>query len=380
MAEGGGIGLSVRNLTVRYAPGHAAADDVSFDVDPGEFFVLVGPSGCGKSTVLRSLAGLVRPERGRVVLGGRTVTDLPGGTVVPSSDRHLGLVFQSYALWPHMTVEENVRFPLEARGVPREHWRDLVRQALERVSLAPLAQRPVPSLSGGQQQRVALARALVSDPPVILLDEPLSNLDGELRRQMRVELKTIQREVGATIVHVTHDREEAMELADRLAVMRDGRLLEVGGPEDLYRRPAHAWTAGFLGDCSVLPGSYTGDAGGKTRFRTALGELACSSRGPRPAGAAALVIRAEEVEWLSPGLDGTEMGDGRNRVSGRIVQVRYLGSRTLYRIESGSVSLWASSTTPRGSRGDAVAVHLPPDSCFVVEWEEPGSGVLPQTL
>ncbi|MDH3223709.1 MAG: ABC transporter ATP-binding protein, partial [Gemmatimonadota bacterium] len=237
---------------VRYDAGRPAVDGVSFSVAPGELFVLVGPSGCGKSTVLRSLAGLVRPEQGVVVLGGKTVAQSPGGVFVPPSHRHLGLVFQSYALWPHMTVRENVQFPLEARGVPKGDRGPQVLRALERVELAALADRPIPSLSGGQQQRVALARAIVSDPPIVLLDEPLSNLDAELRRQMRTELREIQREVGATMVHVTHDREEAMELADRLGVMRDGRLLEVGSPEELYRTPAHAWTARFLGEASTL--------------------------------------------------------------------------------------------------------------------------------
>ena len=365
MAEGGGVRVSVRNLTVRYAPGRPAADDVSFDVEPGEFFVLVGPSGCGKSTVLRSLAGLVRPERGRVVLGDRVATDMADETMVPSSDRHLGLVFQSYALWPHMTVEENVRFPLEARGVPKSRWPELVGRALERVSLSPLAQRPVPSLSGGQQQRVALARALVSDPPVILLDEPLSNLDGELRRQMRLELKAIQRDVGATIVHVTHDREEAMELADRLAVMRDGRLLELGGPEALYRRPAHAWTARFMGECSVLPGSPVGGAPeGQARFQTALGTLDCAASDAPIPSPSALVIRAEDVQW--PASDDQ---NAPNTMSGRIRQVRYLGSRTLYGIETHGFTLWASSTEPRGTPGDLVTFRLPPHACVVVKGE-----------
>ena len=360
--------MTVEGLTVRYAPGRPATDDVSFQVAPGEFFVLVGPSGCGKSTVLRAIAGLVRPERGRVTLGDETVTDVSEGVHSPPSSRHLGLVFQSYALWPHMTVAENVRFPLEARGLPRSRWPQLVAQALDRVSLSRFADRPIPSLSGGQQQRIALARSLVSDPPAILLDEPLSNLDAELRRQMRLELKAIQRDMGATIVHVTHDREEAMELADRLAVMRDGRLLEVGAPETLYRRPRNAWTARFLGECTILPGTPADQSNGsRPLFQTELGTLATLAPRDDVEGPWAVMIRAEDVEWRSSSRESIEPGtDGGNLVSGRIEQARYLGSRTLYGIASGGTRIWASSTHPRGEVGDSVRVRLPPDACVIV--------------
>ncbi len=355
-------GLSVENLVVRYDAGPPAVDGVSFSVSPGELFVLVGPSGCGKSTVLRALAGLVRPERGVVALGGKTVTQSPGGVFVPPSDRHLGLVFQSYALWPQMTVGENVRFPLEARGAPKSAWAAQVVRALERVELAALADRPVPSLSGGQQQRVALARAIVSDPPIVLLDEPLSNLDAELRRQMRTELREIQREVGATMVHVTHDREEAMELGDRVGVMRDGRLLEVGAPEELYRTPAHAWTARFLGETSALVCAEVRSAGpGQALVSTDLGVFRCRAPAVSVPGPSAMVIRAEDIVW-SP----DSSGDPENLVEGRISTVRFLGSRTLYGIESVGVRLWASSIVHRGEPGDSVSLRLPPESCLLV--------------
>jgi putative spermidine/putrescine transport system ATP-binding protein len=228
-----------------------AVDEVSLDVAAGEFLSLLGPSGCGKSTVLRMVAGLVEPDGGRVVLAGEDITR------VAVHRRNLGLVFQSYALFPHMTVFENVAFGLRRRRVADPDLRPRVERALELVRLGPLGARHPRELSGGQQQRVALARALVTEPRVLLLDEPLSNLDALLRDEMRVELKRLQERLGTTMIFVTHDQAEALILSDRVVVMEAGRVVQVGPPEDVYRRPATPFVARFLGRANFLAGTVS---------------------------------------------------------------------------------------------------------------------------
>ena len=359
-------GLSLADVEVRYEPqGDPAVHAVSFQVSPGELFVLVGPSGCGKSTALRVIAGLIRPSRGRVQLSGDVVTDIEAGIHVPPQQRHVGLVFQSYALWPHMSVEENVAFPLEARNVARPVRSDRARGALKRVGLEALASRSVTSLSGGQQQRVALARALVSDPPVLLLDEPLSNLDAELRGQMRTELRRIQREVGAAMVHVTHDREEAMEMADRLAVMRDGRIVEVGTPDRLYRRPRYAWTASLLGDGAELAfGSFQRRGEREVQVETPIGPVLCRGDDLDPPDAGRLLVRPEQIVWV-----GSDVS-GENVFEGRIASGRFLGTRTEYRIQVEGGEIRASLVEASGGVGDRVRLFLPPDQCVPVRADD----------
>ncbi len=224
-----------------------AVNDLSFEAKAGEFLTLLGPSGCGKTTTLRLVAGLERPDRGDVYLGGRTLSAAASGLFVPPERRGMGMVFQSYAIWPHMTVFENVAFPLRELRVPRAELRDRVMAILGTVGLGGLHDRPAPMLSGGQQQRVALARALVSNPEVLLLDEPLSNLDARLREEMRFELRDMQAKLGITSIFVTHDQAEAMTLSDRIVVMNAGRIEQEGTPEEVYQRPvggADAWRDG----------------------------------------------------------------------------------------------------------------------------------------
>lgn len=223
-----------------------AVDALDLVVQTGEFFTLLGPSGCGKTTALRLIAGLERPDEGEIRIAGRPVAFPDRGVFVPAAKRRVGMVFQNFALWPHMTVAENVAFGLQARGVPLQEREILVRQALSLLRLEDLAERFPHELSGGQQQRVALARALVTQPQVLLMDEPLSNLDANLRAAMRTELKRLHQESGATTVYVTHDQVEALTLSDRIAVMRNGRVIQVGTPEEVYRQPATLFVAAFV--------------------------------------------------------------------------------------------------------------------------------------
>ena len=230
-----------------------AVNDLSFEAKAGEFLTLLGPSGCGKTTTLRLVAGLERPDRGEIHVGGRPLSSTETGLFVPPERRGMGMVFQSYAIWPHMTVFENVAFPLQELRVPRAEIRERVMAMLGTVGLGELHARPAPMLSGGQQQRVALARALVSNPQVLLLDEPLSNLDARLREEMRFELREMQAKLGITSIFVTHDQAEAMTLSDRIVVMNAGRIEQEGSPEEVYQRPSTRFVMDFLGRANHLP-------------------------------------------------------------------------------------------------------------------------------
>jgi iron(III) transport system ATP-binding protein len=240
-----------------------AVNDLSFEARAGEFLTLLGPSGCGKTTTLRLVAGLERPDRGEILVGDRLISSVASGLFVPPERRGMGMVFQSYAIWPHMTVFENVAFPLQELRVPRAEIRERVMAMLSTVGLGDLHARPAPMLSGGQQQRVALARALVSNPQVLLLDEPLSNLDARLREEMRFELREMQAKLGITSIFVTHDQAEAMTLSDRIVVMNAGRIEQEGSPEDVYQRPSTRFVMDFLGRANHLPALIVkGDDGG----------------------------------------------------------------------------------------------------------------------
>jgi len=242
--------IRIKNVTKIYsgAAGERAVDDVSLDVEAGEFFFLLGSSGCGKTTLLRMIAGLTAPTAGRIVLGGRDVTDLP------ANKRNTAMVFQNYALWPHMTVMRNVEFGPRMRGVAKGPRRAAATRMLEMVQMAGYAKRKPAQLSGGQQQRVALARALAADPDCLLLDEPLSNLDARLRMQMRSELRHLVKSTGATAIYVTHDQTEAMSMADRIAVMDAGKIHQIGTPQDVYNQPATRFVADFLGEGNFVDG------------------------------------------------------------------------------------------------------------------------------
>jgi putative spermidine/putrescine transport system ATP-binding protein len=278
--------LELAGITKRYGE-VTAADDLSLDVADGEFVVLLGPSGCGKTTTLRIIAGFIEPTSGTVRLGGRDVT------VLPPWKRNAGLVFQSYALFPHMTVGENVAFGLEMRKVPKAEMAPRIAEALRLVRLDHLSGRLPRQLSGGQQQRVALARALVFHPDVLLLDEPLSNLDAKLRQDVRVEIRELQRKLGLTTVMVTHDQEEALTMADRLVVMSEGRIRQIGTQQDLYERPSDRFVADFVGRSTFIDGRMEGPG----RFVSAGGlTVACDSTAT---GAASLALRPERLALLA---------------------------------------------------------------------------------
>jgi len=335
-----------------------AVDDVTLDVPQGSFFALLGPSGCGKTTTLRMIGGFEEPTSGRIELGGADVTGLP------PYKRDVNTVFQSYALFPHLSVFENVAFGLRRRGLRGDELKRRVFQALELVALPQVAQRKPRQLSGGQQQRVALARALVNRPRVLLLDEPLGALDLKLRKQMQLELKRIQHEVGITFIHVTHDQEEAMTMADAIAVMNRGRLEQLGAPDELYERPRTPFVAGFLGASNLLAGSASGnglvrlDAGGEVRVAAA----ALAGR----SGRVAVGVRPEKIR-----LGAAEV----NRLTGRVAEVAYLGVATQYVVETahGPIQVYVQNAD-RGARaaapGQGVTLSFSPDAVFVVELTE----------
>jgi putative spermidine/putrescine transport system ATP-binding protein len=299
--------LELINLSKRYGD-HTVVADVTLDVPDGEFLVLLGPSGCGKTTTLRMIAGLVEPSAGAARIGGVDVTYLPPWR------RNTGMVFQSYALFPHMTVAENVAFGLEMRKFTKAEIAARAREALRLVRLEGFAARLPRQLSGGQQQRVALARSLAIRPDVLLLDEPLSNLDAKLREEVRIEIRELQRQLGLTTIMVTHDQEEALTVADRLVVMAEGEIRQVGSQRDLYERPADPFVAAFVGRSTFLNGRVTAPG----QFETA-GGLRLQCRGGEAPGAAALVLRPERLS-----LGGANGMD--NCVPGSVEFVSYLGA------------------------------------------------------
>jgi iron(III) transport system ATP-binding protein len=293
--------LIVSHLRKQFLVGRPAVDDVSFRIAAGEIVVLLGPSGCGKTTTLRMIAGLEQPTGGMIAIGGDEVAAPERGVHVPPRLRNIGMVFQSYAVWPHMTVKQNVNYPLRHRNVPRDQAEHKIAEVLGLVGLSEYAERPVTQLSGGQMQRVALARALVYEPRILLLDEPLSNLDAKLRLRLRDELRRIIKEAKVTALYVTHDQVEAMTLATRIAVMREGRILQQGAPEEVYARPASQFVAKFLGSpaTNVLPGVVHAE-GGDFAVDTAgcrLDLAAYSLSGPRPAHGQSVVlgVRPEHI-------------------------------------------------------------------------------------
>jgi len=299
--------LQIERLSKLFGP-VVAVREVSLDVRDGEFVVLLGPSGCGKTTTLRMIAGFIAPSGGRVLLGNTDVTTLPPWK------RNAGMVFQSYALFPHLTVAENVAFGLEMRSVPKAEIPGRVIEALRMVRLDGLAERLPRNLSGGQQQRVALARALVIRPDVLLLDEPLSNLDAKLRETVRVEIRELQHKLGITTVMVTHDQEEALIMADRLVVMSEGQVRQVGTQRDLYERPADRFVAGFVGRSNLLAGKVIGPG----RFETEAGiTIACSDGALGPG---MIALRPERLA-LGPAAAGLD-----NKLSGTVELVSYLGA------------------------------------------------------
>jgi spermidine/putrescine transport system ATP-binding protein len=329
----------------------AAVDGISLEIPRGSFFALLGPSGCGKTTSLRMIGGFDEPTEGAIYLGDRDVVGLP------PYKRDVNTVFQSYALFPHMTVAQNVAFGLERRAVAKEEVRSRVREALDLVDLAGREGRKPRQLSGGQQQRVALARALVNRPRVLLLDEPLGALDMKLRKHMQLELKRIQHDVGITFVHVTHDQEEAMTMADAIAVMNHGRIEQLGTPAELYERPRTAFVASFLGTSNLLEGTVEGSG-----VRLAEGTLVRAATDGR-SGTIWIGVRPEKVR----------LGDaGENRLSGTVRETAYVGVATQVIVDTpaGQVSVYhqnVESGQAVPAPGTGVTVSWAPASTFVVE-------------
>jgi iron(III) transport system ATP-binding protein len=301
-----------------------AVDAVDLAVEHGEFVTLLGPSGCGKTTTLRMVAGLEHNDTGSIAIGERVVSDAAAGLFLPPDHRKLGMVFQSYAIWPHMSVFDNVAYPLSVRHAPKPEIRDRVMKALALVEMDRYADRPAPALSGGQQQRVAIARALVFEPEVLLLDEPLSNLDARLRAQMGDEFRALQRRLKITTLYVTHDQEEAMALSDRVVVMDKGKALQVGTPEDVYRRPANRTVAAFFGAPNFIEAKVTAcRANGADHMLTIEGAGArgdCrAGEAYRPGDSVLVMIRpedvtlgaAEQLSWTGTVVDGVFRGPRR---------------------------------------------------------------------
>ncbi|MDX1718035.1 MAG: ABC transporter ATP-binding protein, partial [Anderseniella sp.] len=280
--------VSIRNVTKRY-PGVVAVDDVSFDIQPNEFFALLGPSGCGKTTLLRMIAGLETKGEGEILIDGQPMDG------VPANQRPVNMVFQSYAVFPHMTVRDNVAYGLKVTGTPAGEIAPRVEEALEMVQMGPMADRKPDQLSGGQRQRVALARALVKRPKVLLLDEPLSALDAKLREHMQLELARLQQAIGITFIIVTHDQDEALSMADRIAVMHEGSVRQIATPEGLYENPNSRFVADFIGKVNLFDGKVTGGGGKSVNIEVAgLGKISLPFDGPA-SGNLSLAVRPEKI-------------------------------------------------------------------------------------
>jgi iron(III) transport system ATP-binding protein len=351
-------GLKKQFQTERDAP-VTAVDNVSFEVETGKLLTLLGPSGCGKTTTLRSLAGLEEPDSGEIQIGSTIVFSATRGISLPPHRRRVGMVFQSYAIWPHMTVFQNVAYPLEGSRVSKGEIRKRVERVLALVGLETFIERPAPFLSGGQQQRVALARALVAEPDVLLLDEPLSNLDAKLREQMRLELRALQQRVGLTAVYVTHDQIEALAISDMVAVMSAGRLVEFGPPQKIYDRPTSRFAGEFIGAANVVVVEEAQSVDGKTRGRVPWGEIYFLYNGQRPPQA--LVIRPEDIQIAS-------CVKGDNVWPAKVEQVVFLGAIYDCRLSLGHVSLRAQF--PRSALlevGQRIFIHVDETRCVPIE-------------
>jgi len=349
-----------------------AVDDLSLEVEEGELFTLLGPSGCGKTTTLRCVAGLESPDAGEIVVADRVFFSSQKRVRVPANERGLGMVFQSYAIWPHMNVFKNVAFPLEVlprkKRPSRKQIRERVERALAVVQLDQLASRQAPDLSGGQQQRLALARALVMEPPLMLLDEPLSNLDAKLREEMRFELKRLQRELGLTAVYVTHDQVEALAISNRLAVMRDGKVEQVGRPRDVYERPQSRFVADFIGTSNFIDGVVQERSGDVYTVHTADGDLRLLSDADLGVGANVVVAaRPEHIEITQVSGAGAN-GSLPNSWPGRVEARAFLGEFVDHVVSVGSREIRARCNSK---------VSIPEPSEVTVTFHEEAFSLIP---
>jgi iron(III) transport system ATP-binding protein len=361
--------LRVEGLTRTFVSGGGevqAVHDVSFEVKSGEFFSLLGPSGCGKTTTLRCIAGLETPDSGEIWIDDKPVFSSQKGIVVPVHEREIGMVFQSYAVWPHMNVAQNVGYPLihGRHKLPSGETKKRIKEILRLVQLEELASRPSSLLSGGQQQRVAVARALIAQPQLLLMDEPLSNLDAKLRVEMRHELRDLFERLQLTALYVTHDQEEALVLSHRIAVMQGGRVVQLGAPMDIYKEPANLFVAGFVGTTNLLEGRVARNDGAPGLVETAVGELRC----PVPEQVAqgqrvSLMFRPEAVS-----LHTAACGPRANVLPGHVRGIVFTGNRIEYDIEVGQYHVRAD-TNPYVApleKGQRVWVEMPVDRIRVL--------------
>ena len=340
-----------------------ALDNVDLTIPANHIFTLLGPSGCGKTTLLRCIVGLETPDKGEVIIGDEVVWSREKDIFVPPEKRGLGMVFQTYAIWPHMNVFDNVAFPLQNRNVPKSEIRDAVAKVLDFVQLSGFEKRPATKLSGGQQQRVALARALVAEPKVILFDEPLSNLDAKLREETRKELRTFLTELQITAVYVTHDRIEALALSDRIAVMRSGRIVEEGNPKKIYFNSDHRFVADFIGRANLIEGTVSSLEDDHAVIETGIGPVVgLNSQNIQPGTGAALCVRPEFMRLAS-----TDEAGGRNVFKGKVDTLIFVGEAYEGEIRIGETLL--TTTIPPTvdiGEGDEVFVSFDPDHCFLL--------------
>ena len=346
-----------------------AVDEVSLDAEEGRFLTLLGPSGCGKTTTLRMIAGLERNDDGRIQIGERVMSSPEDGIFVPPERRNIGMVFQSYAIWPHMSVFDNVAYPLRIRKRPADEIRRRVGETLELLSMNGLSERPATALSGGQQQRVAIARALVFEPSILLMDEPLSNLDAQLREQMRVQLRELQQRLGITTVYVTHDQEEAMVLADRIAVLHQGRLVQLGPPEEVYHRPSSRTVAAFFGMPNLLAGRIAElRREGERMFARLSGEGWegwCQAPSDVRAGEeVTAVVRPEAIEMSRERLPPSP---SQIVWSGRLQESFFRGSRRFFAVQVGEGLFHVDGPADRRfSEGESVTLRVSSENTWVV--------------
>ena len=359
--------IRVRNLQKTYHTRHEeveAVRDVSFDVSDGEFYTLLGPSGCGKTTILRCIAGLERPDNGTILLDGTTMFSANEAINVPPDKRSIGMVFQSYAIWPHMSVFDNVAFPLrQAKSrFPRSEAESRVRSVLELVRLSGLEKRNGGELSGGQQQRLALARALVCEPKLLLLDEPLSNLDAKLRGEMRFELRELQKRLRVTTLYVTHDQVEALSMSNRVAVVKEGRIAQLDNPRVVYQQPNDGFVAAFMGSMNMVPGTLTRNSESIWAIDTAIGKFHCAKSSEARVGERALLT----IQPVYVVVHET-MKAGSNMVRGTVVLSVFSGDYVESQFEVGDQMLYARQHPSVEFReGQEVFIELPAAHCIAV--------------
>ncbi len=350
--------ISIRGLVKIFPSSRGdvrAVNKIDLEVAENEFVVLLGPSGCGKTTTLRCVAGLEKPTAGTIEIAGEVVNSVEGGDFVPPENRNIGMVFQSYAVWPHLSVYQNVALPLTdgRRRIPKAQVKERAMDSLRLVQMVGLEDRPVTDLSGGQQQRVALARAIVTRPRVLLMDEPLSNLDARLREEMRLELKKIATSAGVTTLYVTHDQSEALSLGDRICVMNGGQIEQIGSPEEVYSRPPNHFVAEFVGDMNFIKGKVIGPG----KIESPLGVRTCVLPPNCPVGSA--VTQAIRPQHL----DLTQVSDRNSEFpEGTVITKTYLGDAALFEVELSGVTLVVRLAGESGfTVGQRVAVVLPAD-------------------